>query len=221
MRVEAGPGGGISGIVAHELSREIPADYIKSRRVAEVAVIILLSPVILIMLILTALPVFVCFRGKILFTQERAGYKGRTFRIYKFLTMADIHENATASVHGCRKHITRLGEYLRSHRIDELPQVINVIRGEMSLVGPRPEMVSEYQLFCENIPEYGLRKLVPQGITGWAQINYPHTVTIEGNRKKLKYDIQYIENISLKMDLKILLRTILLVVKGDKSCNGR
>jgi lipopolysaccharide/colanic/teichoic acid biosynthesis glycosyltransferase len=104
------------------------------------------------------------------------------------------------------------GKILRKFRIDELPQVINVIKGEMSFIGPRPEMVELAQIYEQHIPFYNLRHLVKPGITGWAQVNYKYGDSVEDAKKKLEYDLFYIKNLSPLLDLHILLRTIRVVL---------
>ncbi|MCL5990749.1 MAG: sugar transferase [Bacteroidetes bacterium] len=106
---------------------------------------------------------------------------------------------------------------MRKHKLDELPQVWNVMKGDMSIIGPRPEMIEAYFYFLNSIPDYSKRKIIPQGITGWAQVNYNHTLTVEGNSRKLEFDIFYINNLSLKLDLIILIKTMKTVFTGNNS----
>lgn len=172
---------------------------------ASLAVLILMLPTML----LVALAIRLDSPGPIFYRQERIGRHGITFKIFKFRTMrADAERGGIpqwASVHDPR--ITRIGSVLRLLRIDELPQVLNVLRGEMSFVGPRPERPFFVQSLSRDIPFYAERHRVRPGITGWAQINYPYGASIEDARAKLSYDLYYIKNYSLLFDLLIILST--------------
>jgi Undecaprenyl-phosphate glucose phosphotransferase len=166
--------------------------------------LILLSPVMLV----TALLVRLGSKGPVLFRQERMGMDGRTFSILKFRTMRIDAESAgaqMASPNDPRR--TAIGAFLRASSIDELPQLINVLVGDMSLVGPRPERPVFITEFKQQIPKYHLRHKVKAGITGWAQVNGLRGQT--SIQKRIEYDLYYIENWSLVLDLKILVRTAL------------
>ncbi len=171
------------------------------------------------------LPLFVFFailiklesRGPILYSQIRAGRFNHPFRIYKLRTMVNDAEKdgaKWASVTDSR--ITRLGKFLRLTRIDEGPQFINVLLGEMSLVGPRPERPEFVKMLEAEIPFYSQRHLVKPGLTGWAQINYPYGASVDDARNKLTYDLYYIKRASLALDAQILLRTVGAVMKGSR-----
>jgi sugar transferase (PEP-CTERM system associated) len=153
----------------------------------------------------------------ILYRQERVGLRGRTFNVLKFRTMRKDAEKdgkaSWASVGDTR--ITRVGRVLRRSRIDELPQLINVLRGEMSLVGPRPERPVFVQMLTEQIPFYGVRHSVKPGLTGWAQVRYSYGATVEQSMKKLEYDLYYVKNHTIVLDLLILLETIRVVLLGE------
>ena len=151
--------------------------------------------------------------GPVLFRQQRIGQLGRPFDLLKFRTMratggALATETAPAS---------RLGTFLRRFHIDELPQLINVLRGEMSLVGPRPERPELVQLFAAQLPDYPRRHQLRPGITGWAQVNTGDGVSLEETRVKLTFDLEYLQNRSLGLDLAILLRTVQVVLFGFRS----
>ncbi len=109
-------------------------------------------------------------------------------------------------------NVTKFGNFLRKHRLDEIPQLINVLKGDMSLIGPRPEIFELYLYFSNSIPYYYQRKLVLPGCTGWAQINLPHSLDLDSTKEKLDYDLQYLNNISIKIDLKILFRTFITMI---------
>ena len=147
-------------------------------------------------------------RGPVLFTQERVSVDGRRFRMYKFRSMVEDAEKETGPVFATSDdpRRTAIGGLLRKHNLDELPQLLNVILGDMSLVGPRPERPPFVQQFKERIPQYMLRHRVKSGMTGWAQVNgWRGNTSIE---KRIEYDLYYIENWSLRLDLKILILTI-------------
>jgi exopolysaccharide biosynthesis polyprenyl glycosylphosphotransferase len=175
--------------------------------------LILLAPVLITVAILIKLD----SRGSVIYKQERVGFDGREFWIFKFRTMKTGAEQQTgpiwAQTHDPRR--TRIGAFLRRTSIDELPQLFNVLRGEMSLVGPRPERKFFVDKFKEEIPRYLERHRVKSGMTGWAQVN-----GLRGNTpidERTKYDIYYIENWSMAFDLKIILKTLSTVISGENS----
>ncbi len=149
--------------------------------------------------------------GPVLFIQERTGLRGRTFTVYKYRTMTiDNPANTWTSMNDPR--ITTFGKFLRKSRLDELPQCINVLLGNMSMVGPRPEQPHIVIELQKSIPFYDERHMVKPGITGWAQINDAYAATIDESRVKLQYDLYYIKHRSLLFDLEILLKTIYYVL---------
>jgi sugar transferase (PEP-CTERM system associated) len=169
------------------------------------------SPILLIVAALIKLD----SRGPVFYTQERVGIGGRNFKMLKFRTMRNDAEST--GVKWAQKddpRVTRLGKYLRRFRVDELPQLINVLRGEMGVVGPRPERPEFVARLRTQIPYYDLRTLVPPGITGWAQIRYPYAASLEEAREKLQYDLYYIKHLSLFLDLVILFHTAKVVLFG-------
>ncbi|MBD3320261.1 MAG: exopolysaccharide biosynthesis polyprenyl glycosylphosphotransferase [Chitinivibrionales bacterium] len=154
--------------------------------------------------------------GPALYKQKRAGKFGRPFMLYKFRSMYQDAE-ARAGPQWASKddpRITPLGRFIRKTRIDEIPQFINVLRGEMSLVGPRPERPVFINELKKEIPWYIRRLKMKPGITGWAQVKHKYDETIEDVKKKVMYDLYYFENMSLALDLKIILRTVLVVLTG-------
>jgi exopolysaccharide biosynthesis polyprenyl glycosylphosphotransferase len=155
--------------------------------------------------------------GPVIYRQERVGRRGRKFTLFKFRSMivgAERDGKPTwAGVNDAR--VTRVGRLLRKTRIDELPQLLNVVRGEMSLVGPRPERPEFVAMLSEQIPFYSIRHSVKPGITGWAQVRYYYTATVEDAAKKLEYDIYYVKNHSLLLDFLILLETVRVVLLGE------
>lgn len=151
--------------------------------------------------------------GPILYRQERITKDGRVFSILKLRTMRTDAE-AQGAVWAASKdsRITRIGSFLRRSRIDELPQLLNILRGEMSFVGPRPERPMFVAELANQIPLYNERHLVKAGLTGWAQINYPYGASIDDARSKLSYDLYYVKNFSILFDLVILLQTLRVVL---------
>jgi sugar transferase (PEP-CTERM system associated) len=175
------------------------------------AVLILLT---LPLMVVVALLIKIESRGPVLYRQERVGRDGRPFVLLKFRSMRRDAEPDGAPVWAapCDSRVTRVGRFLRFARIDELPQLWNVLRGQMSLVGPRPERPYFVERLSAAIPLYAERHLVKPGITGWAQINAPYGASLDDAREKLRYDLYYIKNRSLLFDIRILLSTIRVVL---------
>lgn len=165
----------------------------------------LTSPVILIVAVLVRLT----SPGPVLFRQRRVGHNGALFTMYKFRSMRADAEAETGAVWSAKNdpRVTPLGRWLRKLRLDELPQLFNVVRGEMSIVGPRPERPEFVTILQEKIPYYVQRLCVKPGVTGWAQINYKYGDTIEDTIVKLEYDLYYIKNLSWSLDLFIIFHT--------------
>ena len=155
-------------------------------------------------------------KGPILYSQERLGFEGKPYMIYKFRSMVVNAEENSGPVWTSDDdpRITSVGKILRKYRLDELPQLINVLLGQMSLIGPRPERPYFTKKLKEKFPLYDRRFRVRPGITGWSQIKHPSDLEEEDVRQKLRYDFYYIENLSLNLDLKILIRTIIVVLSG-------
>ncbi len=154
--------------------------------------------------------------GPVLFSQERCGQNGKVFNMVKFRSMVKDAEKMSGPVWSQKDdpRITKVGKFIRRVRIDEIPQMINVLKGEMSFVGPRPERPFFVEKLSNEIPYYKRRLKVRPGITGWAQVKHKYDETLEDVKIKLKYDLFYIENMSLRMDFKIILRTIYVVLFG-------
>jgi len=151
--------------------------------------------------------------GPILYSQDRVGLHGQTFKIIKFRSMrTDAEKFGPQWAATDDDRVTRVGNFIRMVRIDEIPQLWNILRGEMSLVGPRPERPNFVEQLEQNIPFYSLRHNVKPGVTGWAQIFYPYGATEEDALRKLEFDLYYIKNMSLRMDLWIIFQTIKIVL---------
>lgn len=173
------------------------------------------------MLAVIALLVKIDSPGPVLFVQPRAGRHGRPFGLLKFRTMHPTTEAPSEWVMDNIHRITRVGRYLRRFRLDELPQLVNVVRGEMNLIGPRPHPVTNHATFMERIAYYGLRSTVRPGVTGWAQVRYGYANNLEEETEKMRYDLYYIKNRSLWLDLRIMLATIGIVLFGQGAAQVR
>ena len=179
---------------------------------------ILLALALPVMLI-TAVIIKLESPGSIFYCQERVGKGRKNFQVYKFRSMVqDAEENGAvwAAVNDSR--VTRFGSFIRRTRIDELPQLINVLKGEMSLVGPRPERPMFVEKLTKIIPFYDMRHDIRPGVTGWAQVCYPYGASEEDALRKLEHDLYYMKNISLSLDVLIALKTIktVLFAKGGR-----
>ena len=156
--------------------------------------------------------------GPALYRQERVGRGGRIFRIRKFRTMAaDADRRGPPLTIGADPRITRAGAWLRRTRLDELPQVVNILRGEMSLVGPRPERPEFVEQLAATLPFYRARHSVRPGLTGWAQVQYHYGRTAEDARIKLEYDLYYVRHMAPLLDMQILFRTIAIALQMQGS----
>ncbi|MDF5720431.1 MAG: sugar transferase [Rhizonema sp. PD37] len=173
--------------------------------------LLFLSPLML----LIALAIKLDSPGSVFYTQVRTGQEGKPFRVYKFRSMCQDAEKSGVQWAQTRDpRITRVGRWLRLSRIDELPQILNVLRGEMSLIGPRPERPEFDVKLKQEIPYYDLRYVVKPGITGWAQVMYPYGASVEDAYEKLAYDLYYIKNYSFLLDLAIAFKTIRVILLG-------
>ena len=175
--------------------------------------VILAAPVMAIVAILVKLT----SSGPILFRQERVGLHGKSFMLYKFRSMVVDAEAKTGAVWATKNdpRVTPIGKWLRKLRLDELPQLFNVIRGQMAIVGPRPERPEFVRMLSEQIPFYPQRHYVRPGITGWAQINYKYGETIEDTVIKLEYDLYYLKNITPSLDLYCIFHTIRVMLLAE------
>lgn len=156
--------------------------------------------------------------GPIYFKQMRPGYQGENFLCYKFRSMKINSQSESKAAEKGDSRVTKFGEFIRKTSIDEFPQFINVFKGDMSLVGPRPQLITQSDYYTPFIPNYFMRHLVKPGITGWAQVNgcRGEMKSIEEMNKRINYDIWYIEHWSPKLDIKILFKTVKQVLKGDE-----
>ena len=185
--------------------------------VAAVAGLFAVAP----LLALIALFVKLDSAGPVFFVQQRAGRHGHPFGLLKFRTMHPTTDAPSEWVQDNIHRITRVGRYLRRFRLDELPQLINVLRGEMNLIGPRPHPVSNHSAFMEHIAYYGLRSTVRPGVTGWAQVRYGYANNLDEETEKMRYDLYYIKNRSLWLDFRIVLATVGIVLFGQDAAQVR
>jgi sugar transferase (PEP-CTERM system associated) len=184
------------------------------KRVFDVAASSLLLVFALPVAALATLAIHLQDGGPVFYRQKRVGLNGQSFMLLKFRSMrVDGDGDRVACWAGAGdQRVTPVGAIIRKTRIDEIPQVINVLKGEMSFVGPRPEQVPIVDELSKSIPYYQYRHMVKPGITGWAQINYPYGASVEDARQKLKFDLYYIKNYSLVLDLLILMQTVRVVL---------
>jgi sugar transferase (PEP-CTERM system associated) len=185
------------------------------KRMIDVVVSLITLVVCVPLFALAALAIYIESGSPILFRQERTGLRGKTFRMLKFRSMRNNAEaDGPQWASDGDRRITRVGKWLRKSRIDELPQAINVLRGEMSIVGPRPERPEFVSMLEEQIPYYGLRHSVRPGITGWAQVKYQYGASVEETKTKLEYDLFYIKHLSIMLDLAVLFETAKVMLSG-------
>lgn len=184
------------------------------KRIVDITLSVLLLVILAPILFLGAVLIKLDSKGPVFFSQERVGRGRRPYMVHKFRSMIADAEKSTGPVWAETDdpRITRVGQVMRKLRFDELPQLWNVLRGEMSFVGPRPEREVFVRDFENQIPYYGARWTVKPGITGWAQINYPYGASVEDAIEKLNFDLFYIKNMSFLIDLLIILRTIKIVL---------
>ena len=167
------------------------------------------------LIIVIAVLVYFDSPGSVIFRQRRVGINGSIFTLYKFRSMVKDAEKVGAQWSEVGDpRVTRLGKFLRASRLDELPQLWNLIVGNMSLIGPRPERPEFVEQLKQEIPFYELRHQVPPGLTGWAQVMYAYGSSVKDARIKLEYDLYYIKNHSIRLDLAIILRTFVVILKG-------
>jgi sugar transferase (PEP-CTERM system associated) len=188
-----------------------------SKRCFDIAFALALLLLTLPLMALTALLVVLDSRGPVFYRQERVGLNGAPFFVIKFRSMRADAEKDGAPQWAARgdARVTRVGALIRKLRIDELPQLFNVLRGEMSLVGPRPERPCFVDDFTRQIPFYTERHCVKPGITGWAQINYPYGASLDDARNKLAYDLYYVKNRGLFLDLIVVFQTVRVILFAD------
>ena len=187
---------------------------IRVKRISDIFIAIFLLIASIPITLITAITIKLTSRGPLFFSQTRVGVEGKPFTLYKFRTMRNDAEREGAQWASANDpRILPIGRFLRASRIDELPQCWNVLKGEMSVIGPRPERPEFTTMLTESIPYYDLRHVIKPGLSGWAQVMYPYGASTEDSLRKLQYDLYYIKNYSLLLDLNILLRTVLVTLR--------
>ena len=187
--------------------KSISKENLLMKRVMDISICLLLLPIAIPLLILGIIATYLSSRGPAIFTQKRVGLDGRIFTIYKLRTMTHSSTGYVDHTVVNDARITKVGSILRKTKIDELPQLFNVLIGDMSIIGPRPERAEIVERCTQESSHYQYRHIIRPGITGWAQVNNP-VATPEENLQKLEYDLYYINNYSLKLEVQILMRTV-------------
>ncbi len=202
-----------------EKFKSIEDNYqIRAKRIGDLIVSFILLLITSPFFIIISILIFLEDQGPLLYSQTRTGLNGEKFKIIKFRSMKiDAEKNGVQWSQRTDPRITKIGRIIRATRLDELPQLVCVINGTMSLIGPRPERPEIEDQFLKNIPYYNCRNFLKPGISGWAQVNYPYGASISDSTKKLSYDIYYICHFSILLDLLILFKTIKLVIKAGGS----
>jgi exopolysaccharide biosynthesis polyprenyl glycosylphosphotransferase len=169
--------------------------------------------------VLVALAIKLESPGPVFYRQERVGLNGKVFRIWKFRSMrADAERDGVPRwAKSADDRVTRIGRFIRKVRIDEIPQIFNVLAGDMSFIGPRPERPFFVEQLREHIPCYDLRHRVRPGITGWAQVNYPYGASVEDAKRKFSYDLYYVKKNDVLLDLAILVQTVRVILFAQGS----
>lgn len=186
-----------------------------SKRMFDITICLLLLIVALPLMLLTAILVFLDDGAPVLFRQTRTGLNGKSFTLYKFRSMRkDAEKNGAQWAQQNDSRITRVGNFIRNTRLDELPQIYNVLKGDMSFVGPRPERPEFVVKLEQDIDYYQERHRVKPGLMGWAQLKYPYGASVDDARNKLKYDLYYCKNHSLMLDIVIVLQTVEVILLG-------
>ena len=189
-----------------------------TKRIADFLLALSVGVVLLPFLIAVGLAIRATSPGPALFRQKRMGHRGNSFLVYKFRTMTvedpSIEARSAAMTQDGDKRITSIGQFLRRTRIDELPQIINILMGEMSWIGPRPEALVLSQWYENEIPFYRYRHIILPGLTGWAQVNQGHVTNVEDVTEKLYYDFYYIKYFSVWLDLLIIIKTVRTIISG-------
>lgn len=207
----------IYGIPLIDIMPELMPEWEKKlKRLMDIVLSLILLIVTSPITILAAIAIKIESEGPVFYKQERMGMNGKIFKIIKFRTMIKDAEKQTGPVWSKKDdpRVTKVGRFLRKVRIDEIPQAINILKGDMSFVGPRPERPYFVEQLSKEIPLYKRRLKVRPGLTGWAQVKHKYDETIDDVKIKLRYDLFYIENMSLRLDFKIILRTIFVVLFG-------
>jgi lipopolysaccharide/colanic/teichoic acid biosynthesis glycosyltransferase len=190
----------------------------RTERILDITTGLILLAVSWPVMLMVALAIVIEDRNfAVFYRQQRVGLNGRLFKVLKFRSMTLLAEPGGHAQWAAEREtrVTRVGRFIRKARIDELPQIFNVLAGQMSFVGPRPERPEFVDSLAEQIPFYSERHRVKPGITGWAQLCYPYGASVADAREKLEFDLYYLKNHSVMLDLMILIQTVEIVLIGD------
>lgn len=205
----------LSKLNIHDMDSLHPGlGYQLIKRGMDLVIALLLLPVITPTCIILAILIRLDSKGSALFIQERIGQKNKAFKMYKFRSMRVCDDETPRFADMDQHRITRLGAIIRKTRLDELPQFINVLKGDMSLIGPRPEQPGFVEKFEEEVPFYSYRHTVKPGITGWAQVMQGYATCTETTREKVEHDFYYIKHLSLWLDILVIIKTIKTILTG-------
>ena len=212
----------INHLRENDLGSLIPnLPYMSAKRSFDLIASILVAPGVILVGLFVALAIKLDSRGSVFFFQERVGFRGQTFRMVKFRTMREARladddqaRRTQSMTQEADDRITKVGRFLRKTRLDEIPQIWNILAGDMSWIGPRPEAQDLAEWYEGEIPFYSYRHIVRPGITGWAQVNQGHVTSLEAVEAKLRFDFYYVKNLSLWLDVLIALKTLRVVVAG-------
>ena len=188
--------------------------YLRAKSILDTIAAIVLLPSVVMVCAIAAIAIKLDDGGPVFFQQKRKGYRGQTFTMLKLRTMSVQRDPGLLFTLEADPRITRVGRFLRKYRIDELPQIVNVLRGEMSWIGPRPEALSLAERYGKRIPYYSYRHIVRPGVTGWAQVHQGNVAEVEAASGKLNYDFFYIKNLSPWLDLLISAKTLRIILTG-------
>ena len=206
----------IHHLYENELGSLLPSQtYLWFKQLLDIIAILLVAPFVLLIAVITVIAIRLESPGKAIFVQERVGQGGKLFKIYKFRSMRfDSEKNGAKLAQQNDPRVTKVGKFIRKTRIDELPQFLNVLKGDMSLIGPRPEQLSFVKTFEKTIPFYNYRHIVKPGISGWAQVTQGYASDTDETALKVQYDFYYIKHISFALDILIVLKTIQTMLTG-------
>jgi lipopolysaccharide/colanic/teichoic acid biosynthesis glycosyltransferase len=198
-----------------DIDSRLPSNYLSTKRALDILAITAVLPFIAVIMVLTAIAIKLESSGNVFFWQKRVGMNGKVFNMLKFRSMtSDSEKHGSQFAQSDDMRVTRVGKFIRKFRVDELPQMWNVVKGDMSIIGPRPEQESFVNEFNQTIPNYSLRHIVRPGITGLAQTEQGYVADANGTVTKLRYDLYYIRNLSFMTDFQITLKTIYTILTG-------
>lgn len=192
-----------------------PAGYMLVKRLLDILCVLAFLPFALPLMLLTAIAIRLESAGSVLFVQNRVGQGGREFKIYKFRSMrTDSEQNGAQLAQVGDSRITRVGSFIRKTRLDELPQFFNILKGDMSLIGPRPEQKVFVEQFEKSIPFYQYRHIVKPGLSGWAQVTQGYAGNTDETQVKIEHDFYYIKHFSFSLDVLIMFKTVKIILTG-------